>query len=364
VEDFERALGAVLAGGGDAEGDVAASVLAGAGDGWTEVAARAYARVRRQAHARGWQDADLVRVAGRELTARHLLLAGELERGRDLGQFVAARRLDRFSGAALFVELLRLYGRLPRIPALAGGDGPAQAPGPTPGQAPAQAPGPTPGQAPTQTPGQAKVLGRIRALLAKAESTGYPEEAEALTAKAQHLMARHSIDEALADRAGGTGPGARRIGVDRPYEGAKALLLDAVAAANRCASVWSADFGFSTVVGHHADLEAVELLYTSLLVQADRALHAGRVSRSRDFRESFLIAYADRIRRRLTQAAGDEEAAGARGAPDLLPVLAARDLAVQRETERMFPATTASRLKGRDAEGWTHGERAADRARL
>lgn len=349
MDDFERALGAVLAGGGDAETDGAASVLAGAGDGWADAAVRAWARVRREAQARGWEGADLVRMAGRELTARHLELAQDLEAGRGLADFVAARRLDRFSGAVLLVELLRLYARLPRLPALARGAG-----------------------AEPLASGRAKALGRIRALLAKAESTGYPEEAEALTAKAQHLMARHSIDAALAEagHAGdagagaGTGPGARRIGVDRPYEGAKALLLDAVAAANRCSSVWSADFGFSTVVGHGADLDAVELLYTSLLVQADRALHAGRVSRSRDFRESFLIAYADRIRRRLAEAAGEEEAAGARTAPGLLPALAARDLAVQGETERMFPATTTSRLKGRDAEGWTHGERAADRARL
>nr|WP_225845506.1 DUF2786 domain-containing protein [Streptomyces sp. HPF1205] len=339
MDDFDRALGPVLAGGGDAETDAAACVLAGAGEGWAPAAASAYQRVAGQAHARGWTDPDLVRMAGRELTGRHHRLAGELARGRDLAAFVTAERLDRFSGATLLVELLRLYARLPRVPALGPG-GPAPA-----------------------APGGGKVLGRIRALLAKAESTGYPEEAEALTAKAQHLMARHSIDEALAAGAG-TGPGARRIGVDRPYEGAKALLLDAVAAANRCESVWSADFGFSTVVGHDSDLEAVDLLYTSLLVQADRALHAGRVSRSRDFRESFLIAYAARIRRRLTEAAGEEESAGARGAPGLLPVLARRDLAVQEETKRLFPATTTSRLKGRDAEGWNHGERAADRARL
>lgn len=340
VDDFDRALGPVLAGGGDAETDAAASVLAGTGEGWARAAASAYSRIAGQAHARGWKDPDLVRMAGRELTARHRRLAEELARGRGVGEFATAERLDRFSAATVLVELLRLYGRLPRVPAL------------TPG-----------GPAAPAAPGLGKVLGRIRALLAKAESTGFPEEAEALTAKAQHLMARHSIDEALAG-GGGTGPGARRIGVDRPYEGAKALLLDAVAAANRCESVWSADFGFSTVVGHGSDLEAVELLYTSLLVQADRALHAGRVSRSRDFRESFLIAYAARIRQRLTEAAGEEESAGARGAPDLLPALAARDLAVQRETKRLFPATTTSRLKGRDAEGWTHGERAADRARL
>ncbi|MFD0595252.1 DUF2786 domain-containing protein [Catellatospora coxensis] len=48
-----------------------------------------------------------------------------------------------------------------------------------------------------------RMLDRIRALLAKAESTGFPEEAEAFTAKAQQLMARHSIDHALIDAATG-----------------------------------------------------------------------------------------------------------------------------------------------------------------
>lgn len=150
--------------------------------------------------------------------------------------------------------------------------------------------------------------------------------------------------------------------MDRPYEGAKALLLDAVASANRCEAVWSSDFGFSTVVGHDSDLEAVELLYTSLLVQADRALTGGP-SRRRDYRESFLIAYASRIRERLS-AAADEEVAARRDSPGLLPALAAQDLAVRTATRRLFPATTTSRLKGRDAEGWRRGESAANDARL
>ncbi|MEE3919447.1 DUF2786 domain-containing protein [Micromonospora sp. BRA006-A] len=58
------------------------------------------------------------------------------------------------------------------------------------------------------TPSGSRMLDRVRALLAKAESTGYPAEAEAFTAKAQELMARHSIDAALLD-AGPTGPAAR-----------------------------------------------------------------------------------------------------------------------------------------------------------
>ncbi len=402
VDEFEQAYGRALGtGGGAAEVDTAASVLAAAGDGWDAIARRTAERVVRRCVARGWGAADLVRMAGRELTPQHHRLAMALEQGPGLGRFAGEERLDRFSAATVLVELLCLYGRLPGITAL------------TPPRS-----GPF--------PGEPKILGRIRALLAKAESTGFPEEAEALSAKAQQLMTRHRIDEALLSgsdlgfggrgdggtggpgsggpgaegqgtdgqgtdglRGGGPGsgesgggpgaggsegggsgsggsgagrPGARRIGVDRPYESAKALLLDAVAAANRCEAVWSADFGFSTVVGHETDLDAVEILYASLLVQADRALHRGP-SRRRDFRESFLIAYAARIRERLT-AATAEEVSARDDAPDLLPVLAARDLAVRNATRRLFPATTTTRLKGRDAQGWQSGETAADRARL
>ncbi|GAA3298851.1 hypothetical protein GCM10020295_35470 [Streptomyces cinereospinus] len=160
------------------------------------------------------------------------------------------------------------------------------------------------------------MLARIRALLAKAEATGFPDEAEALSAKAQELMARHSIDEALlaGQTHGGDGPAAWRIGVDQPYEQAKAVLLDAVASANHCRAVWNEPLGFSTVVGFEPDLEVVELLYTSLLVQATTAMtkaeaaqRAGGRKRTRTFRQSFLAAYAHRIGTRLASAA--EEAA-------------------------------------------------------
>ncbi|MEE4545209.1 DUF2786 domain-containing protein [Streptomyces sp. V4-01] len=347
---FDAALSRAMAapggfGAGQPEVDAAASVLAAAGGEYGPWAAGAWQRVRRECAARGWTPADLVRMAVRELGARPARLAGLLAEGAegaggagdagDLAGFARDERLDRFSAAAEFVDLMRLYGCLPRIAALpaGGGAGPAH--------------------------GEPKMLGRIRALLAKAESTGFPQEAEALTEKAQHLMARYSVDQALLDGVSGGGPGARRIGVDRPYDGAKALLLDAVAKANRCEAVWAREFGFSTVVGHEGDLDAVELLYTSLLVQADRALHRGK-SRSRDFRESFLTAYAVRIRERLSAAVREEVAAYG-----LLPVLASRDAAVRDARARLFPSTTSTRLRGgRDPEGHADGEAAATHAHL
>ncbi|MEE3919446.1 hypothetical protein V2I01_17315 [Micromonospora sp. BRA006-A] len=118
-----------------------------------------------------------------------------------------------------------------------------------------------------------------------------------------------------------------RIGVDAPYAAAKALLIQEVAAANRCESVWSDDLGFATVLGFPADLAAVELLHTSLLVQATAAMLRGRGERGRaggrrtkGYDESFLNAFALRVGDRLRSASAaaaeeldDDRLAGARG---------------------------------------------------
>ncbi|MFF8591997.1 DUF2786 domain-containing protein [Streptomyces sp. NPDC015220] len=310
---------------------------------------------------RGWQPRDLVRIVRRELDDVHVRIVVALVRAqapddRPRGRRWAAQldelatevvpAADRFSYATAVLELYRLLLRLPALETLDGHAGPG----------------------PAVSRSGSRMLGRIRALLAKAEATGFPEEAEALSAKAQELMARHSIDEALlAARAPAPdAPGACRIGVEPPYEQAKAVLLDAVATANHCRAVWNEPFGFSTVVGFEADLDAVELLYTSLLVQAmtamtraEAAQRAGGRKRTKTFRQSFLAAYAHRTGARLAAAAEEQVT------EDLLPVLASRDVAVTDRLERMFPQTTTTRLRGvSDAAGWTEGAEAADRAQV
>ncbi|GAA4907132.1 DUF2786 domain-containing protein [Streptomyces coeruleoprunus] len=364
---MERALGAALYGeegaGADTGLDTGASLLAADPGADTELARRGEEFIR-QAWRRGWQPADVVRLVRRDLDDHHVrlasgLIASELAgydvlppRWRDqlaeLGTAAAPWRADRFSYATAVLELYRLLVRLPAIEPV----------GPPPGGGSVTAP----------VVGEPRILARIRALLAKAEATGYPEEAEALTAKAQELMARHSLDEAAlaAQAVAPSGPTAVRIGVDPPYETAKAILLDGVASANRCRAVWNEAFGFSTVVGFGPDLEAVELLYTSLLLQgtgamtkAEAAQRAGGRRRTKTFRQSFLLAYAQRIGDRLSATSRRV----ASGEPTLLPVLAARDVAVTAHADRMFPQTTTARVRGAtDAEGWHHGRTAADAA--
>ena len=89
---------------------------------------------------------------------------------------------------------------------------------------------------PRPAPPDDGVLHKVRSLLAKAESTTFPDEAEALTAKAQQLMDRHAIDRAML-AAGGRDPGrpeGRDVTIDAPYPRPKFHLLGAVARANRC----------------------------------------------------------------------------------------------------------------------------------
>ncbi len=222
-----------------------------------------------------------------------------------------------------------------------------------------------------------RVLSRIRALLAKAESTTFAAEAETFTAGAQALIARHSIDHALLaalDQSSSEEPTGRRIGIDNPYDGPKAMLLAAVAEANRCRTVWSRELGFSTAIEFPADLDVVELLFTSLLVQATAAMmHAGSRtdgygrSRTRSFRQSFLTAYASRIGQRLAEATGTQttKAATKPAGRNLLPVLAARNEAVNEAVAAMFPEMT-NHVVGSvtHSEGWFSGFSAADRAAL
>ncbi|KQX77605.1 MULTISPECIES: DUF2786 domain-containing protein [Streptomyces] len=379
---IDRACAAALYADGDEGLDVGASLLAADPSADEELHRRGEEFVRR-AWSRGWQPADVVRIVRRELDATGAALASALITAetarygrlppRWADQLAALpapeprNRPDRFTYASALLELYRLLLRLPVIEPV----------GPPPGTA-------ADGLHLPPAHGEPRMLTRIRALLAKAEATGFPEEAEALTTKAQELMARHSIDEALLaarTHAGGT-PGACRIGVDAPYESAKAILLDAVASANRCRAVWNSDLGFTTVVGFEPDLEAVELLFTSLLVQGTAAMtkaeagqRAGGRKRTKTFRQSFLMAYAQRLGSRLaadtarvTAAADTGDRAGRGGeapAQGLLPVLAARDVAVTDAAERMFPRTTTSRVRGAtDAEGWDHGTAAADRASM
>ncbi|MFD4676554.1 DUF2786 domain-containing protein [Lentzea sp. NPDC058450] len=241
-------------------------------------------------------------------------------------------------------ELLKFIGRMPSLPLIL----------PLPGDALMSA---------VRAGLDPKVLNRVRGLLAKAESTAFPEEAEALSAKAQELMNRHALERAMLDADLPALATSRRMWLDKSYFKEKSQLVHVVSGAFRSRAVAYDGFGFVALVGDEVDLESIELLSTSLLVQATRAMVAvggksgkGSEARSRPFRKSFLVAYASRIGERLTAVDEVPEVDDER----LLPVLAERKQAVDTLFEQMFTRTRTSRVTVRSAAGWGAGRAAAD----
>jgi hypothetical protein len=344
--------------------------------GWLPYDLHRIARRRRAAAAVGYL-VDAIAAEGRRYPAArvHQRWLDQLrqidatvwwEPGRPhLAQWAARHDADLIGGLRCAVEVLALLMSLPSLPRILPLPGTAHSSGTS-----------------QQRGVDQKVLSRVRGLLAKAESTGFAEEAEALSAKAQQLMTRHALLRAVVDAEDGDEPEpatARRLWLDNPYVGAKALLVDAVASANRCRTVFSGQLGFITVLGDDVDLEVVELLTTSLLVQATKAMLAAGSqttrrgqSRTRSYRHSFLVAYATRISERLNTATEEavsatrQEMGEAESGQDsrLLPVLAARQQVVDDLFEEMFPELRRRSVSVSNANGYRAGRAAADLAVL
>jgi hypothetical protein len=88
-------------------------------------------------------------------------------------------------------------------------------------------------------------------------------------------------------------------------------------------------------------------------------------SRTRSFRQSFLVAFASRIGERLRQSAGTTEAAAdASHEGTLLPVLAARIRAVDDRLDELFPQLRRRDVSVSNAAGWGAGRAAADLAQF
>lgn len=212
-------------------------------------------------------------------------------------------------------------------------------------------------------------LRQVRALLAKAESTDSEHETEALYAKAQELITRHALGQLLGGEQvsrDARSPSVRRVWLDAPYLAAKAGLVTAVASANRCRTAFAQRHGFIVVVGATSDLDAVEVLSTSLLVQADLAMArqgsrsaTDGASRTRSFRQSFLASYATRIGERL-RAASDASA----GAGGHLPVLRSQEERVAQAFDRLVPHAIGRAPSVSNGAGWRAGRVAADLAHL
>lgn len=215
-------------------------------------------------------------------------------------------------------------------------------------------------------------VSKVQALIAKAESTEFPDEAEAFMAKAQELMTRHAIDLAMlgtnhVDRGV---PTSELVVVHAPYASAKTSLLASIASVNdvRCVQVGSAGGEIQvSLIGYTEDIAAVNTLFGSLSIQAATAMAREEVpywDSPRRFRNAFLLGFAGKILVRLEEARASviEEAETAEGGVAI--VLASKKDAVDRHFRELHPHTRSRRSSASSGAGHSAGREAAERASI
>jgi hypothetical protein len=222
-------------------------------------------------------------------------------------------------------------------------------------------------------------LDTVRKLLAKADGAVTPAEADVYTAKAVELMARHGIDEALLAAAAPHRDEVAtcRIAVADPYSAGKARLLAWTASALRCRAVLHEAAGGRvaavTVLGFASDRARVELLYTSLLLQASSQLARQRPAWAGEsvaaYRRSWLHGFAVRVHQRLVEAEARAAEAATRSSPAAAGpsvglVLADRRARVDRAYAEEFPQIGRARHARLSGSGYAAGARAGAHADL
>jgi hypothetical protein len=219
-----------------------------------------------------------------------------------------------------------------------------------------------------------RLLDRVRKLLAKAEAEGVTTaEAQALTAKAAELMARHGIDRALlaARRPETDRPDDRIVQLYNPWARVQAHLLCGLAAALRCQCILLPSRAGQRVhlFGYASDIERADVLYTSVLIQMWHGLAAADGPATavsvRAWRRSWLLGFAAAVIARVLAAeqAAERTATGeqASGSPAAALVLADRALVIRQNVARAYPATRTARVTYSGSgygDGYAHGRRA------
>lgn len=227
----------------------------------------------------------------------------------------------------------------------------------------------------------------IRKLLSRAEATDFESERESCLAKVAELMARHSIEEALVWAAEESDapetPTERVLLVRPPYAARKVSLFGAVGEHAGCTviDIGNDDTGVRRVaaVGFPGDLDRMELLTTSLLVQLTRSMLTGSGTRGHTagataaWRRSFITGFTVRVAERLAEARrvgttmADRER---RDRPEnrsrsVSLVLADRQRVVDTEVRRRYPYLRSRRMDGGSSrQGHLAGRSAGDRAGL
>ena len=209
------------------------------------------------------------------------------------------------------------------------------------------------------------ITNRVKALIAKAESSPFPAEADAFMAKAQSLMSDHAIDQARLNGADPLSVGHDTIDMSGTYTKERSMIYSAVARANRCQVLTLSSYGSSkvttlTLIGRVQDRELVRLVATSLELQAMRRMKQLDPATTWESpvvqRRSFLRGFALEVAGRLKRPAHTQPVVGQAAQQAL--VLAAD--AVDNYVADNFDVSRGRRSTGRhDGLAYSQGRRAA-----
>lgn len=162
------------------------------------------------------------------------------------------------------------------------------------------------------------IIKKVQALLNKAESTTYEQEADAFYAKAQDLMLQYAVDEAELEAAGKKKNESiviRNVFIKRGWPGTEArqVFLNLIAKSFGCRTFLWTGTDQVAVVGYESDTMFVEMLFLSVNLQSvsagrrevkeakARASEWGEKFGEAAFRRGFMYGYLMRVAERVKE---------------------------------------------------------------
>lgn len=226
----------------------------------------------------------------------------------------------------------------------------------------------------------AKMLDRIQKMLNLAERAGTEHEATAFREKAQELMLRYAIDEAMLSKTDAKRDEqivVRTVKV-KQYAKPKINLMHQIAdalglkAMHYSGSRYGWSEGEGRVYGFESDVELFDVLFASLLIQAERDVERawadyqrrGGETHGRKFKQSFYLSFGFRVGQRLREQRQGIIAETDASAPGTALVLFDRSKAVEKHFDNLHPNLTTMKVAHGSAEGARAGRTAGDRADL
>lgn len=215
------------------------------------------------------------------------------------------------------------------------------------------------------------MIDKVRKLLAMAERSPHPDEADAFSRKAAELIAAHRLDPDRLTEAADDVVDITNVDLGRgAYVRARLALLSAVATAHGCRVVFGAGRHGTVahVAGLRSDLETVDVLYTSLHAQAAARMaaeHRSTGAATQRWRRSFLFGFAHEVGTMLRRSQEQAERDSADRGRSTLPALLAREQRAEELLQQRFGRIVAARAPASPtATGYHAGRDAASRSDL